>query len=446
MDQISNIQIGRDITNVDLNTLNKSYHEGIYSFNKEDCILNNNYPAENMAGFLIIQTDFEDSLIIQKITTFDNSFYFRTGTKNNGIFTWSDWDQYASINDIPAGSVAELENKYVKKEEFYPKGNFPFVNEITHSLPINRLKELDNIVTEHFRFLGTYYDDYLTEITDKFPNVYINNEGLGEYSHRNFLLGYWVKEEATNFSEEELKARRQPSNKPGILHVYSSFNSTRVYNDFFGKITRSDFERYGMGNIQSAWIFFEFDTGNIYVTNTLNRVYFNPNEERDISTSIPWVWSRYSFDATESYNLNKASGEHSLKLEDILDLSKNLFVRERNRKFLSYNFYHFDLLRRNQVDGNYIRAVWDNIGNTSSVRITSQDTSITEDPESHTVISWLYPNGNAYNVISDKFLRDYDRVAETLPNAATTGTRFAQPIFNSFQLSYGRDRLSRKEE
>ena len=113
METSRNINV-KKLENVNLNNMSNSYHEGIYSFSSDISTTSNNFPANGIAGFLFINTDFEDTVCIQRITTMGRKFYFRTGNKVGNIFIWSDWDRYASITDIPAKSVRDLEKDFVE--------------------------------------------------------------------------------------------------------------------------------------------------------------------------------------------------------------------------------------------------------------------------------------------------------------------------------------------
>lgn len=74
MDNASSIGVFT-LPNKNLNDLKYSHNEGIYSFNETQGQINNGFPANNIAGFLTISTDYDDTLCIQKITTLTRELF-----------------------------------------------------------------------------------------------------------------------------------------------------------------------------------------------------------------------------------------------------------------------------------------------------------------------------------------------------------------------------------
>ena len=317
MDMMSNISFGRDISKVNLNDLYKTHHEGIYTFEKSDSKLNKNYPVENTAGFIAINTNFDNTLCVQKITTFTQNSFFRTGTLVNNVWNWSTWDTYATMADIPSTAVDDLLKIYVYKEEYYPCKESPKINranaDTVFSLVSKVDDELDSISSNTYKFYGNI--DENTGIAKLMDSVNTKTKD-GQKIHKNFLLGYWYKEN-TSPSTSVINGENLPTREPGILQAFSSIIPE-------GETKRNPLEPpQGIdGKVITTWVFTEFTTGDVYVTQSLNGWYFD-FAESDALAPLPVVpgmrtrefnWSKYSFSDTRTYNLNKYNLENRIAI------------------------------------------------------------------------------------------------------------------------------------
>ncbi len=325
MDIMSNISFGRDITDYDLNDLYKSYHDGIYTFEINDAKLIKNYPVEKSSGFLTINTNFDSTLCTQKIVTFKQNHFFRLGKLVNDVMTWSKWDRYATILDIPANTNTEIDEIYVNKEDFFPLIDSEVIDRNKgggnlFTTTISSVKdELRSVYSNIYKRYGNItHTDTITTIMDSKNTKSID----GTYVHKNFLLGYWIKGDKTP-STSPIGGLFLPSREAGILQAFSSLIENdggeqsigkRVIGD---KLVKGDDRRC----VLTTWVFTEFITGDMYVTQSLNGSYYDlAHYERDILSKVrndmfvypttDFHWSKYSFNHTRTFNLNKVSIEN----------------------------------------------------------------------------------------------------------------------------------------
>lgn len=411
MEMSRNISI-KKLENVNLNNMSNSYHEGIYSFSSDISVTNNNFPASGIAGFLFINTDFDDTVCIQRITTMGRKFYFRTGNRVGSIFVWSDWDRYASIADIPAKSVQAIEKDFITKEEFYPKQGDPALVE-GHPDYYYVEKELDSTLQSVYKYYGKYNNENLLDM----KSMLNNTEGIYKDKDKIFAIGYFIRDKDLQ-DDVEINFNSVNSRKAGLLQVFSSI--------YFQDKDHISKERAGdVGQIHRTFIFHEFETGDILVSRTYldvtrsvtaDRYYSNYEDNPNIDSIL--VWDRYSYSKVRSYNLNKSA----------LD-----FLKIRNRQD-----YSIKLTGTNKITGDY-----DNTRNEEYLKNLDYD-NIT--PINYTV-SWN--DDLDVNIISNNRPIPYfnnnitDKDFSIITSMSPTGTFFRYPkIGNDFIYSntYNRHR------
>lgn len=345
MDNVRPVTIIPLPDNTDINTLCKSYHENVYSFEQNQSQESLNYPASNIAGFLTVNTDFNDEFCVQKITTMDRKFFFRTGKKTGGVFIWGDWDRYASITDIPAKSIVDLQNTYVTKEEMYTKvnnekkNNFEIHIKDFHDFPMVNIYgwdpdyEIDGYEQRTFKYYGTFKDEDLM----KYAKLIHEKDTLGKGKGKGFILGYLIREEELP-ATVDLDAINQPSRNPGLLQIYSSIISyDRLYRRT-GGVNRLEDSNIEMTELMmtATLVFHDFITGDIYTTRIVEHTHplifpdpyyettamskkdidniFEENQWNSRKRTMNWYqghgpihktkWTRYSYSSTRSYELN----------------------------------------------------------------------------------------------------------------------------------------------
>lgn len=429
-----------------LNTLCQSYHEGVYSFKKDVSLLVNNYPEAGASGFLFISTDFDDKYCLQKITTMNQKFFYRTGVYTNGLFVWSEWDSYASITDIPNSITSRNESKFVTKEEFYPK------RLETDSFIAPNL-ELSSILDEYYKFYGEYKGESLLEL----PNIINLLEGPYKDKNRRFFLGYMIKEE-DNYNGE---LNRVPTGKSGLLQIFSSmFLSGHSSNIDYPVINTNYPEDISRSDVFTTFIFTEFDTGDIYITRTFNndkkcfmidRYGNTPNIYDDSNLT----WTKYSYSKVRSYNLNVNALE---------------FLKLRNRQFIGEQFTNINSImgdydntrneeylknKRNDLITSFNNNVsWNddsNIALNNNPRgIPYFNNSVTDNDFS--MITSLFPTGTSfkYPMIKNDFIQTEPFGRRGDDGGIIYTGRYIMPIWNSFNLNYNtlkltKDRFSSEE-
>lgn len=458
MDISRNLDI-KELPEINLNDLCRSFHDGVYTFTPDKSKKNNNFPANNLAGFLFVNTDFDETLCIQKITTLGKKFYFRTGNKVNNIFEWSEWDKYATIADIPAKSLSELDDDFITKKEYFPKPNKNiyqrekgfFENESNPGfantpLFYNRESQLSGILQQVYKNYGELPEYIPIQSVPK----YLDEHGFMKDRGKAFILGYFVRENDIIDDERNGVKNHWPTKKAGILQVFSSisrrdasttFNTT--LNEFLYQKSIPDNSR-----INSTLIFTEFETGKIYLTRISDwsvnafvyspetRTYYGfPGDEYD---SEKIIWDEFITDPKIIYDMNK-SGLDLLKMKSILPPVNISFQNEsnsindpRNNDFLKeYNYKEF---------GNITKVYsW---SNDNRVNVVNNDEAIPYfysgmTDKDYTLISSLFPNG-CYAYTTDKLAPD------NRTNINDPKKRYLiYPVFNTFNFSYSTIKLTK---
>lgn len=430
MEMSRNISI-KKLENVNLNNMSNSYHEGIYSFSSDISVTNNNFPANGIAGFLFINTDFDDTVCIQRITTMGRKFYFRTGNKIGSIFVWSDWDRYASIADIPAKSVRDLEKDFITKEEFYPKqGDSNFLSGNPNVYYVEQ--ELDSVLQNIYKYYGTYTNESLYDIRD----ILNNTDGIYRNKDKIFAIGYFVRDKDLE-EDVQLIDNAVPTRKAGLLQVFSS-----IYLSENQAISEADIiER---GHIFRTFIFHEFETGDVLVTRTFmdtqpaiikDRYYteLDDNPNRNLLK-----WDRYSYSKVRSYNLNREALDF-LKIRNRQDFSIRLsgintvtndYDNNRNEEYLKKLDY------RNITPINEIIS-WND--DTDANIITNDrpipyfNNSITD--KDFSIITSMSPTGTffRYPKVGNEFIKasTYGRL-----HSDSNDSYIVTPVWNTFNITY----------
>lgn len=281
MENSINIRITKYPENTSLNTFNKSFQEGIYSFNISDSRIEYNFPVANVTGFLSVNTDFDDKYCIQKITTLNKQFFFRTGRLENDVFVWDEWDQYASVADIPARSLNELNDEYVLKDSYYPKpvqwtgnktNNFAFD---TFHRNEDKIKDMvKGIANNTYKYYGKYNNEDLRFLMFKI------NESYEEYIGKEnpFIFGYFIKEDSGNTVNEYIpeilkdanirpsKNFIPPTNNPGLLQIYSSMDYRSPTSDWDDNNSHNLKNSHIKKSLSVTYVFHDFITGDLYVS------------------------------------------------------------------------------------------------------------------------------------------------------------------------------------
>lgn len=439
MDNSRSLKVTKLKSRDNLNLLCQSFHEGIYSFTKDVSSNLNNYPENSISGFLFINTDFDDKYCVQKITTMDNKFFYRTGEFSNGLFVWSSWDSYISLEDIPESEFAKNEKNYIKKEDFLPK--------ISKSSNINPEEELSSIMDEYYKYYGEYKGENLFEL----PSLINRLEGPYKEKNKKFIFGFFIKDDEDNYNERDLN--RVPTGKAGLLQVLSSlFKSGNKVNKEYPVID-TVFNENDQVDLFTTIIFTEFDTGDVYVTRIFNfsdRCVVNDrfaNIDPDTSNSSTLSWSKYSYSKVRSYNLNAKALE---------------FLRLRNRQFQGSRFTDInsiigdydntrneEYLKNRRYDLSTLINDTTSWNNDSNIAINNNDRGIPyfnhniEDKD-FSIITSLFPTGTAfkYPMLKGDFINTapYNRIGYDGNNYAG---RFIMPVWNTFNLTYSTLKLTK---
>ena len=448
MDNSRNMRVISLKSDENLNNICKSFHEGIYSFSKDISNTINNYPGNGISGFLFINTDFDDKYCLQKITTMDQKFYYRTGVYTNGLFVWSPWDSYATLEDIPDSTSVRNEKNYISKEDLLPK-------RIDDTSVLNPDLELSSILDKYYKYYGKYNGSDITQLAN-----YINNlEGPYKDKNRKFIFGYFIKDEEDTFNLSN--RHRVPSGKAGLLQVFSSMfvPADKRYQEY-PAISKDELQGNEKYSLFTTFIFTEFETGDIYVTRLFNSQYSAELPDRYVYSPTsrddrPITWYKYSYSKVRSYNLNSKA----------LD-----FLRLRNRQFEGTRF----------TDINSILGDYDNTRNEEYLKnrrydlMTSFNKSISWNDDAgiailntdngipyfnnniqdkdYTLITSLFPTGTVfkYPLIKNDFIysNTYDR--PVFKNNDWAFARYIMPVWNTFNLNYNiikltKDRFSTEE-
>ena len=441
MDNSRNINI-KSLTNSDnINSLCRSFHEGIYSFTKSVSSTMLNYPENSLSGFLIINTDFEDKYCVQKITTMAQKFYYRTGTDDNGIMVWSDWDSFATLSDIPETTFVKNEKKYINKEEFLPKEN-------DNTKEIYPDKELSSIMDEYYKYYGKYSGESIFEL----PKLINKQEGPYKDMNKKFIFGYFIKDEDDPYNNEP---DRVPTGKAGLLQVFSSmFLSGNRSGNELPVIDTNVTTNSGISDIYTTIIFTEFETGDLYITRIFNYNsmcdLYDRYDFRDIpNNEIPVLrWSKYSYSKVRSYNLN---------------MSALKFLKLRNRQFEGFRFTDINSIigdydnTRNEeylknrsyklMTPNTFSISWNdepNIALSNNINgIPFFNNNITD--KDYSLITSLFPNGTSfkYPMIKNEFINTLKYNRPGYYNNEQYYGRFIMPIWNTFNLTYNTIKLTK---
>lgn len=438
MEMSRNISI-KKLENVNLNNMSNSYHEGIYSFSSDISVTNNNFPASGIAGFLFINTDFDDTVCIQRITTMGRKFYFRTGNKVGSIFVWSDWDRYASIADIPAKSVKDLEKDFITKDEFYPKQGDPSLVEGKPDYYYVE-KELDSTLQSIYKYYGKYTNENLLDM----KNILNNTEGIYKDRNKIFAIGYFIRDKDLD-ENVVITYNTVNSRKAGLLQVFSS-----IY--FQDKDHISEEREDDVGQIHRTFIFHEFETGDILVARTYLDVTRSVTADRyysdyDYSPNEPslLVWDRYSYSKVRSYNLNKSAldflkirnrQDYSIKLTGMNSITGD-YDNTRNEEYLKNLDYsnitpiNYTVSWNDDLDANII---------SNNRPIPYFNNNITDNDFS--IITSMSPTGTYFK---------YPKVGnDFVPSSIYNRHRYdgsnsymVTPIWNTFNIAYNVQRLTK---
>lgn len=440
MDNASSIGVFT-LPNKNLNDLKYSHNEGIYSFNESQGQINNGFPANNIAGFLTISTDYDNTLCIQKITTLTREFYFRTGNKVNNIFTWTQWDRYATVADIPAGSVSELNDTYVTKEEYFPKQMEATPGSGT-TIRVDGKKELDSILQKHFKYYGKLTDE------DDFTMLAHKVNEIEPYKDKNhgFLLGWFVRE--TDI-DDSVQLYNVPSRKAGVLQIFTNHHygdDHGVYVNYYNQDTANmdGFNYY-------SYIYTEFETGDVYTSwskgempmsvglaEALSIVGMNrQNVEYEVPTLI---WDKFSYDSARSYQLNRKGFDFLMKRRHFYNTQPSPKIHTFTE---SSNTYRSDKV---ETQGIYSQTLsWKNNGSTNAgIPLESVNSSADYSFISSLAAvgtNWKYYYDNSNNIPNSKTFngrklsgwsrRELDAIEnDTYENA------LEETIFNTFKFVY----------
>ena len=433
METSRNINI-KKLDRINLNNLSQSFHEGIYSFSSDLSTLENNFPAAGIAGFLFINTDFDDKVCIQRITTMGRKFYFRTGNKEGSVFVWTDWDRYANIRDIPVKSLNDLEKDFITKEEFYPKD---IGNLVTGTIDVE--KEIDSTLQSLYKYYGKYNNESLYDICN------LVNETPGIYNNKNkkFLLGYFIRdkdlEDNVRITEVNI-----PSKKAGLLQVFSSIYMSEVDQSI------SNSGIIDKGHIFRTFVFHEFETGDLFVTRTFmdrkpaivdDRYYYNGKDRY----TEDLVWDRYSYSKVRSYNLNKKSldflkirnrQDSSIKLNGVNIVTSD-YDNSRNEEYLK-NLKNMSITPINKV------ISWNDDADSNIINDSSPIPyfSNTIRDNDFSIITSLSPTGTffRYPKVWNSFIdpNNYQR-----SNNRHTNTYMVSPVWNTFNITYNVVKLTK---
>ena len=293
---------GRDLTDLHLDQLRSRAYEGVATFPATVCKLDKGYPLEGEAGILTIYSDDKDRVVFQQITFFTLRTYFRSGkydTKTN-LFSWGEWSYYLTIHDLQKDNrTFDLDDVYMTQDDFNSVSNIPDNNNFL--LKEKGILEVPSVNKDTFDpkigfELFTYkYEGTLKDNTNLLTVKSVNTLNSNE---TDVVVGYYDRSNPIP-NEIDLTTINAPSRRPGILEVFSQFleEEREVYNI----------------DIEKTLIFTEYETGDIYVTHTVNNKY---DDYSRTNPSPNLLWYKYSCDSSLTQSLNK-------KVIDFFDRNKD---------------------------------------------------------------------------------------------------------------------------
>ena len=453
MDLSRNLDI-KKLPSVDLNDIHKSYHDGVYTFTKDKAKINKNFPANDIAGFLFVSTDFDETLCVQKITTMGKNFYYRTGTKVSNVFEWSEWDRYASLEDVPAKSIEELDKDFITKEEYFPKS--------TEGLDIHMLGAYDFQTGKDYWYdaklqthgilqrVYKYYGELPEYIAPHKLPEYLHSHGFMKNRSKAFLLGYFIRENTLLEDQKDGQPNRWPTKNPGLLQVFSSLGKRQKPNSV--QLMRKDPIYPPSGDIDPATrinttlIFHDFITGDIYLSRIAdwshdatemvpNRDVYNPSSNFDSYSMSELQWDKFNMDPKITYDRNK-KGIDLLKFKSILapikvsglNVGSNEVNATRSIDYLNNRDYlNFSNLSKvySWKDESKLNIKNDTLG------LPFFYSTMTDND--YTLISSMFFNGTFSQKSNIEVQQKYNRIY--VHNFQTT-PYFTFPVFNTFNISY----------
>lgn len=453
MDISRNLDI-KKLPSVDLNDIHRSYHDGVYTFTKDKAKINKNFPANDIAGFLFVSTDFDDTLCVQKITTMGKNFYYRTGSKVSNVFEWSEWDRYASLEDIPAKSMEELDKDFITKEEYFPKIR-PADSDIemlgAYDLQMGNDYWYDSKMQTHgiLQRVYKYYGELPEYIAPHYLPKHLHFHGFMKNKGKAFLLGYFVRDNYLLEDQKDGNSNLWPTKNPGLLQVFSSLGKRNKPNSV--KLIRKDPIYPGKDfdtatRINTTLIFHDFITGDIYLSRLADWSHdatemdpdidvYNPNTNTGEYAMTKLSWDKFNMDPKITYDRNK-KGIDLLKFKSILAPIKvsrlNVGSDEVNAtRSIDYlnnrDYFHFSNLSKVYAwkDDSKLNIKNDTLG------LPFFYSTMTD--KDYTLISSMFFNGTFSQKSNIEVLPRYGR---TYVHNFNTTPYFTFPVFNTFNISY----------
>ena len=453
MDISRNLDI-KKLPSVDLNDIHKSYHDGVYTFTKDKAKINKNFPANDIAGFLFVSTDFDDTLCVQKITTMGKNFYYRTGSKVSNVFEWSEWDRYASLEDVPAKSMEELDKDFITKEEYFPK-NRPADSDIemlgAYDFQMGNDYWYDAKMQTHGILQRVYkhYGELPEYIAPHYLPKHLHFNGFMKNKGKAFLLGYFIRENYLLEDQKDGNANLWPTKNPGLLQVFSSLGKRNKPNSV--KLIRKDPIYPGKDfdtttRINTTLIFHDFITGDLYLSRLADWSHdatemepgidvYNPNINTGEYAMSELKWDKFNMDPKITYDRNK-KGIDLLKFKSILapikvsglNVGSNEVNATRSIDYLNNrDYFHFSNLSKVYAWKDDSKL---NIKN-DTLELPFFYSTMTD--KDYTLISSMFFNGTFSQKSNIEVLPRYNR---TYVHNFSTTPYFTFPVFNTFNISY----------
>ena len=279
-----------------LNMLFKHHDSGYYSFTTSTAKVTNNFPLIDTSGFCQIIVEEKGTMAAQYLYYHNNESFYRVGDINNGLISWSAWNQLLGPDYFDDKETKEWANSHL----FPLYHGVPGVNEdnkfgdnrywVTPPEGVNGY--LDGYDKATFKYLGT--------ITN---NTLITNLAIP------FLNGWYYK---TNNDKGDF-----PVASSGILKVYSSNHKYSQYGPMMNEQKRLIFittggayymGEYLIGGSTISWN--QLATiGSTMMTDLYNTVVSNNKYIRE--SFISDVRFGAPIFSAEQYSFNTSNGKYS---------------------------------------------------------------------------------------------------------------------------------------
>ncbi len=279
-----------------LNMLFKHHDSGYYSFTTSTAKVTNNFPLIDTSGFCQIIVEEKGTMAAQYLYYHNNESFYRVGDINNGLISWSAWNQLLGPDYFDDKETKEWANSHL----FPLYHGVPGIEEnivygdnrywITPDVGVNGY--LDGYDKATFKYLGT--------ITN---NTLITNLAIP------FLNGWYYK---TDNNKGDF-----PVASSGILKVYSSNHKYSQYGPMMNEQKRLIFittggayymGEYLIGGSTISWN--QLATiGSTMMTDLYNTVVSNNKYIRE--SFISDVRFGAPIFSAEQYSFNTSNGKYS---------------------------------------------------------------------------------------------------------------------------------------